>query len=209
MAALKSDQPATGAAPSAVAWYDMHAQQLADGYEGLDAALTHPKLFALVRNSAPLRVLDIGAGSGRDAAALAALGHSVTAVDPSRKMLRLARALHADRDVAWKRDALPDLASLTGPYDLILLSGVWMHVTPGDRQRAFERLHALAAPAGQIYITLRRGPEDPARAMWPTSVAEISDFAAGHGMEMTDLGRRPDLLGRDDVDWQNLLVRKP
>lgn len=197
------------AARTAVAWYDAHAEQLADGYEGLDAIQAHPQLFELVRGAAPLRVLDVGAGTGRDAAALAALGHEITAVDPSRKMLRLARALHADRDIAWKRDALPDLASLGGSYDLILLSGVWMHVPPAERRVAFARLSELTASSGQVYITLRNGPEDPDRAMWPTSSGGIRALAEAHGMTMTDLGRRPDLLGRDDVHWQTLLVRKP
>src|SRR4051812_42219868 len=105
---------------TAVSWYDAHAEQLADGYEGLDAIQAHPQLFELIHDAPPLRVLDVGAGTGRDAAALAALGHEVTAVDPSRKMLRLARALHSDVDIAWKRDALPKLASLGGSYALIL-----------------------------------------------------------------------------------------
>jgi SAM-dependent methyltransferase len=198
-----------GAARSAVAWYDAHAEQLADDYEGLDAIEAHPQLFELVRDAPPLRVLDVGAGTGRDAAALAALGHEVTAVDPSRKMLRLARALHSDWDIAWKRGGLPDLASLGGSYDLILLSGVWMHVLPEARSAAFARLLDLTASSGQIYITLRNGHEDPDRAMWPTNAAEIRALADAHGTTMTDLGRRPDLLGRDDVHWQTLLVRKP
>jgi SAM-dependent methyltransferase len=198
-----------GAAGTAVAWYDAHAEQLADGYEDLDAVQAHPQLFELVRDAPPLRVLDVGAGTGRDAAALSCLGHEVTAVDPSRKMLRLARALHADRDIAWKRDALPELASLDGAFDLILLSGVWMHVLPAARCAAFARLAELTASSGQIYITLRNGPEDPERAMWPTGVAEIRALADALGMATTDLGRRPDLLGRDDVHWQTLLVRKP
>jgi 2-polyprenyl-3-methyl-5-hydroxy-6-metoxy-1,4-benzoquinol methylase len=199
----------TGAARTAVAWYDTHAEQLADDYEGLDAIQAHPQLFELVRGVPPLRALDVGAGTGRDAAALSALGHAVTAVDPSRKMLRLARALHADRGIVWKCDALPDLASLQGSYDLILLSGVWMHVLPEARRASFARLLDLTASSGQIYITLRNGPKDPDRAMWPTTAAEIRALADALGMTMTDLGRRPDLLGRDDVHWRTLLVRKP
>jgi 2-polyprenyl-3-methyl-5-hydroxy-6-metoxy-1,4-benzoquinol methylase len=200
---------ADGAERTAVSWYDAHAEQLADGYEGLDAIQAHPKLFELVDDALRLRILDVGAGTGRDAAALAALGHAVTAVDPSRKMLRLARALHANVDIAWKRDALPDLASLGATYDLILLSAVWMHVPPATRQSAVSRLADLAAPSGQIYITLRNGSEDSDRAMWLTSAAEIRALAEAQGMTTADLGRRPDLLGRDDIHWQTLLVRKP
>lgn len=208
MAALKTVDSGDSAL-AVVSWYDAHAERLADAYEGLDALQTHPELFALIRAKRALRVLDVGAGTGRDAAALAALGHKVTAVDPSRKMLRLARALHAGRDIAWKRDALPDLASLRKDFDLILLSGVWMHISPMTREAAFDRLTKLIAPGGTLYITLRSGPEDAERTMWPTDATELRQLALRYGCTVEDLGHRPDLLGRSDIGWQSLLVRRP
>lgn len=199
----------TADSKTAAAWYDTHAARLADGYEGLAAEETHPKLFALLKDSKPLRVLDVGAGTGRDAAALSALGHHVTAVDPSTKMLRLARSLHADRDVAWVADGLPTLSKTTGPYDLIVMSAVWMHVPPADRAKAFGRLTDLLAPGGRLYVTLRLGPAEPERAVWTVSAKEIGNLAADHVLKVEDWGKRPDLLGRDTVQWQTLLLTKP
>src|SRR5574338_904000 len=92
---------------SVVAWYDAHALELADGYEGLDAAQTHPRLFQMLEGVKGAQILDVGAGSGRDAAALSELGHHVTAVEPSPAMLRLAKGLHPGNDVLWMSDALP------------------------------------------------------------------------------------------------------
>jgi SAM-dependent methyltransferase len=194
---------------SAAAWYDTHAARLADGYEGLTAEETHPKLFALLKGSVPLRVLDVGAGTGRDAAALAALGHRVTAVDPSTKMLRLARSLHADRDITWVADGLPTLGKASGPYDLIVVSAVWMHVPPADRAKAFDRLMSLLAPKGRLYVTLRLGPAEPERAVWTVNAKEIANLAADRGLQIVDWGKRPDLLGRAEVQWQTLLLTKP
>jgi SAM-dependent methyltransferase len=192
----------------AVAWYDTHAAYLADGYEGLEAQETHPRLFAALAGSKPLRILDVGAGTGRDAAALSALGHQVTAIEPSAKMLRLARALHAGNDVAWVADGMPGLSKATGQYDLIFLSAVWMHVPPADRDKAFDRLVTLLAPGGRLYFTLRLGPAEPERALWFNDAVEIYDLAAGHRLKVEDWGKRPDLLGREAVQWQTLLLTK-
>ncbi|MFD9459100.1 class I SAM-dependent methyltransferase [Streptomyces sp. NPDC059985] len=81
--------------------------------------------------SQPCSVLDIGAGSGRDAAALAARGHRVVAAEPTAEPRSLGRRLHSDQKIEWVDDALPRLTTLTargGRFDLILLAAVWMHL---------------------------------------------------------------------------------
>lgn len=204
----KIEDPARSTPTAVVAWYDAHASELADGYEGLDAATTHPKLFAMLRKAKGATILDVGAGTGRDAAALAGLGHHVTAVEPSSKMLRLAKALHPGNDVLWVSDAMPALGKVEGTFDVVLLSAVWMHVPPADRAAAFSRIVDLTAPGGRIYMTLRLGPGDVDRAMWTVSAAEIERLATMRGVRVQDLGKQPDLLGRNDVTWQTLLLAR-
>jgi hypothetical protein len=121
-------------------------------------------------------------------------------------MLRLAKGLHPGNDVLWVSDGLPALTNVRGTYDVVLLSAVWMHVPPSDRSAAFSRLTDLLAPHGRIYMTLRLGPGDVDRAIWSVNAAEISRLAAGRGLKVGDLGKQHDLLGRDDVTWQTLLV---
>lgn len=195
-------------APTAAAWYDAHAEKIADGYESLDANFVHPELFEMLNGAKPLRVLDVGAGTGRDATALARLGHNVTAVDPSSKMLQLARALHPNARVVWVQDRLPGLALEDGPYDLILLSAVWMHVPPSEREAAFDRLVQLLAPGGRLYATLRIGPEDPERGIYAVDATSLQLPAKAAGLTFRDLGHRIDLLGRPGVSWRSVLVEK-
>lgn len=207
MSATLAD-PAGSRPKSVVEWYDAHARDLADGYEGLDAETTHPRLFEMLRGAKGARILDVGAGTGRDAAALAGLGHHVTAVEPSAVMLRLARGLHPGNDVLWISDAMPALGKVKGTYDVIVLSAVWMHVPPSDRAAAFSRLFDLVAPRGRIYMTLRLGAGDVNRAMWTVSASEINRLASAQGLKVIDFGKQPDLLGRDDVTWQTLVVAR-
>lgn len=197
-------------ANKAVAYYDRHAVELADSYEGISFGNTHPALAMELTGKAPLRVLDVGAGTGRDAAAMAQLGHTVLAVDPSATMLKLAQSLHGTAQVHWLQDALPALNSVKGKqFDVILVSAVWMHIPSEDRAQAFRRMAALTAPSGKIYISLRMGPGDPARGIWPVDAEEVSRLAAGVGFKLTSLGTQPDLLGRRDVSWQSLVVQRP
>ena len=64
-------------------WYDAHAAELVRRYELIDPGNMYGWLSGLL-SEAPGTVLDIGAGSGRDAAWFAAQGHDVVAIEPSR-----------------------------------------------------------------------------------------------------------------------------
>lgn len=207
MTAKLAEPVGTKPRPS-TAWYDAHAHELADGYEGLDAAVTHPRLFELLRDAHGARILDVGAGTGRDAAALSERGHRVTAVEPSTAMLRLARALHPGNDVRWLSDAMPTLGKVQGAFDFVVLSAVWMHVPPADRADAFSRLADLLAPQGHIYMTLRFGPGGEERSMWSVDASEIERLAGTRGLKIADHGSQTDLLGRDDVSWQTLVISR-
>ena len=71
-----------------------------------------------------------------------------------------------------------------------------------------DRLAQLTAPAGRIYLTLRLGPGDPNRSMWPVSADELEALAQARNLELIDLGRQPDLLGRDEIAWETLLLTR-
>ena len=195
----------------AIAWYDHHGSTLVDTYESLDFKAAHGWLLDLLPER-PGIILDVGAGSGRDAAGLVAIGHEVVAVEPSSSMLREGSMRHEDARIRWLEDRLPalDATHRTGlTFDLILLSGVWQHVAPGDRPRAFRKLVRLLNPGGVLAITLRMGAIDPEREMHPVSRDEIEALARGHGAFVERCVDSKDRLGRADVRWIQVAVRLP
>ncbi len=194
-----------------VAWYDKHASTVASQYESVQPGALHGWLADLLPEP-PALVLDVGAGSGRDAAWLAAQGYEVFAAEPSKSMRQLAATLHPAALVRWCRDSLPKLDHTMRSglsFDVILLSAVWMHVPPGQRPRAFRKLVNLLRPGGMIAISLRIGPEDPERGLYSVDSAEIESLAKKHGTLVERARESPDLLGRAEVRWKDYALRLP
>ncbi len=83
----------------AIAWYDANAASAAARFEAYEPADLHGWLLNLLPQ-APAVIMDVGAGSGRDAAWLARLGHEVLAVEPSAAMRAEARRMHPEANGA-------------------------------------------------------------------------------------------------------------
>ena len=194
-----------------VAWYDANAGEVAARYEALASAAVHDWLHDLLPQD-PGTVLDVGAGSGRDAAWLAAMGHEVVAVEPSASMRTAASSMHPDLGISWMDDRLPALGRVTRSglsFDLILLSAVWMHVPETKRPRAFRKLINLLKPGGLLAITLRCGPTDRVRGIHPVSAEEVETLARNHGAFVEKQTETGDRQGRDDVRWIQMAIRLP
>lgn len=194
---------------TAVRWYDGNATERAAHYESLSPMTVHAWLLDLLPIS-PSIAVDVGAGTGRDAAWLASMGHRVVAVEPSAAMRAEAARRRPGSPVLWLDDRLPSLdATLaTGiSADLVLLSAVWMHLPPALRAPALERLATLLRPGGLLAITLRHGPEDAARAMHVVSSAELLRLAAPLGLAVERVTAAEDQLGRAEVSWSYVAFR--
>jgi len=80
--------------------YADEAEALVRQYESLSFADVHRQVMHLSPTT-PSKILDIGAGTGRDAAGFAALGHRVTAVEPTAELRIRAGALHPSSAIEW------------------------------------------------------------------------------------------------------------
>ena len=195
----------------AARWYDANVEVMVKNYERFSFEEIHAGLLKHLPNPESL-VLDVGSGTGRDAAALAEMGFDVTAVEPSEPVRKKARELHRHPNITWVRDSIPELKRILKGglcYDVILLSAVWMHVAPSHRTRAFRRLVALLNPGGLIYITLRHGPHETLSGFWEVSDDEIFQLAREHGLFEVERTTDDDLLGRDGVTWTRFILRSP
>jgi SAM-dependent methyltransferase len=122
------------------------------------------------RPVAGLRVLDLGAGTGKLTALLAELGADVTAVEPDEAMLaELRRRLPSARALAGPAEAIP-LAD--GSVDAVLC-GQSLHWF--DMSRALPEIARVLAPGGVLGAMWN---SDDDRVEW---VAGLRDVARGAG----------------------------
>jgi 2-polyprenyl-6-hydroxyphenyl methylase/3-demethylubiquinone-9 3-methyltransferase len=112
------------------------------------------------KGEAPLRgltVLDIGCGGGILAESLARLGADVTAIDPSRENIAVARA-HAERSglvIDYRSTTAEALAELVPGFDIVLAMEVVEHVR--DLRTFLRRAADLVRPGGMLVAaTLNR-----------------------------------------------------
>lgn len=96
------------------------------------------------------RILDVGSGMGRVAAALAARGHEVVAVEPDPALVAQSRATYPDLEVQHA-DILA--ATLDGGFDLAVAVGnVMVFVAEGTERAVLARLRSLLAPGGRLLV---------------------------------------------------------
>lgn len=187
--------------------YAEAAETLVRQYESVSFAEVHRQVLHLLP-ATPGRILDIGAGTGRDAAAFAAMGHTVVAVEPTAELRNRAAAQHPSPRIEWLEDSLPHLARLGGrgeAFDLVMLTAVWMHFDEGQRRLAMPRAARLVRSGGQMILSLRHGPVPPGRRMFEVSVEEVIHLAEASGLGLIfRLDDQPSALGRSDVRWTRL-----
>ena len=194
-----------------VSGYDVLAKSLAECYESLSFSDVHAWLLPFLPESGGT-ALDVGAGSGRDAQGLLERGFDVVAVEPSAGMRQEGKKRHPDPAILWVDDALPGLDQLLRQglsFDFILLSAVWMHVSPEDRPRAFRKLLSLMKPGAVLAMTIRQGPSEPDRPMYESSLAELEKLAKMHGVTILHQSMEPDRLGRSGVSWMHVAMKFP
>ncbi len=190
---------------------ELMVREAAARYESVDASRINEWLLDFLPPK-PAAVLDVGAGSGRDAAWLASLGYDVLAAEPDRVMREEMRRWHPEIRFELIADRLPELAKTFRSglsFDFILVNAVWMFVAPTVRERAFRKLVTLLKPRGVIALTLREGPLETDRGMHPVSVQEIEQLARRHGAYVERVSEDVDFFGRPRFNWKQIAIRLP
>ena len=136
----------------------------------MDPALEQTLAFITDEIPSPRRLLEVGCGDGRLAAALSARGHDITALD-----------VHLPSDLPpgprfIEQDFLADHDD--HPYDAILFTHSLHHISP--LEAALDRARALLAPGGLIVIEDFdvAAPDEATAAFW-WAIAEHHDHAHG------------------------------
>jgi SAM-dependent methyltransferase len=195
------------------AGYADEASDLLKRYESLDPVEVHTRWREWFPQ-APSRILDIGAGTGRDAAWFVSLGHSVVAVEPTDELREGGQQLHREPEITWLNDAMPDLSQTHArneTFDMVMLNAVWMHLNEEERRIGMASIAALMVPGACLLMSLRHGPVPEGRRMFEVSGEETIALAKTHQLTPLLNIRSGSILGENKkrgVEWTMLVFEK-
>ena len=190
-------------------WYDRNAEEVAQRYESVPGGISDFFRFIFVPGDS---VLEIGAGSGRDAARLLELGVHVHAVEPSAGLRHRAAVLHPELSGRLFEGELP--ANLpppvAGPYDGVVLSAVIMHIPDSEFFDAALAVRERLKDGGKLVLStpLKRGDtlagsdrDESGRLMILRPAAEVRLLFERLGFILESEWTSADAAGRSDVLW--------
>ena len=201
-------------------FYNKNAEKLAELYLSKTFEQVHQSwlnYLTPVLNKKDARILDLGAGAGRDSKYMAEQGASnnvsITAIEPALTLAQLGKQQTQGLNVRWLQDSLPDLHAVTKQevsFDLILLSAVWMHIPDSQRSRSLRKLANLLKPGGKLVISLRHGPSGDERNMFDVCSDRLLQRGKKCGLlPLLVTENHKDVLEREAVSWQTVVLQLP
>jgi SAM-dependent methyltransferase len=140
-------------------YYDRNAGACSARYESADMShLDHLLLRHLPQHGA--RVLELGCGSGREAAFLVQHGHDVRAVDASEGMIAEALRRHPELANRLSREAmpLPEGSPLFAEvFDAVLAIALLMHIPDSELFETILQFKKLLRPLAVVFVSVSAG----------------------------------------------------
>ena len=142
------------------------------------AGLWTAPFLAPFRDTGVRTVLELGCGTGNDAARLAREGYSVTAIDLSSEAIELARARFASMVTFVVADMTKRLPFPDAGFDAVM-SNVALHMFPDSVTRAvFAEVARLVRPGGLFAFHVNSLEDRPLRARWRPAREVERDYVA-------------------------------
>ena len=192
-------------------YYSTHAAAIAPRYA---AATTSLEPYLPLAFAAGMRVLDIGAGSGRDLHALLEMGIDGYGVEPCAEFRQFALAHYPALSGRIAEGSLPDLGRpFGGEFDGVLCSAVLMHV---PRERLFDAAFAIRGvlkDGGRLLLSVPDGRpgldadyrDEHGRLFTPLPPDFLELLFERLGFQLIGRWHSADGMGRPGHSWHVLL----
>jgi tRNA (cmo5U34)-methyltransferase len=192
--------------------YDAHMEETVASFEGFYRAVAAP----IARTEAPVRVLDLGCGTGLEIAAILerAPNARIVGIDLSERMLDKLRERYAGQmdQITLRRASYLDLPAYEQGYHYVLAVMTLHHLLPEAKRALYEQIYEVLLPGG-AYIegdyVVTPEKEEMLLRRYEAKAAEVGGAVEGsHHIDIPfSLGTQRRLLaeagfGEVEVIWQ-------
>lgn len=192
-----------------LAHYERDPEGFWQGTRDHDVSQNYAALLSHIARPAPLAVLDLGCGPGRDLAYFSSLGHHAVGVDGCASFCEMARA-HAGCDVLHQDFLALDLPQ--AHFDGVFANASLFHVPSSALPQVLVKLRDCLRPGGVLFCSNPRGPD---RQGWSNgrygcfwSLETWRTFLEAAGFTELEHYYRPAGLPRDQQPWLATVWRR-
>jgi SAM-dependent methyltransferase len=203
-------------ADKTLSFYNTNAPDLAKRYESADLSSLHARLSELM--PAQGKILEIGCGTGRDAAQLLKSGFDIECVDGSNDMIAAAKKLHPELNGRINQLIIPEgLAGIPSEkYAAIYALAVLMHLYRNSATAALEHIQRILLPKGVLFFSVplkrpdmeRSGYDAEGRYFLLQNREQWISMIEKNGFIKVSSEIMADSLGRTAVTWLNVYSEK-
>jgi SAM-dependent methyltransferase len=198
-----------------LSFYDSNARDMARRYEEVDFDAPVDRFKQHLSPGA--RILEIGTGSGRDAARLVSGRYDVVGIDGSAAMIAEAISRHPELRGRLLRHRLPEpLPFDDGGFDGVVSWAVLMHLRREALEAVFRDIGRVTAPEGIFAYSVnteRAGLDEEGHdgrkrrfTCLPATGWERLHRAAG--FETIEMIESDDITGRPGIRWVTVYARR-
>lgn len=190
-----------------IEYYDRHAKEYFQNTVQADMSETCDRFLKYVKAGG--KIVDLGAGSGRDIAYFKDKGFQVEGIDASDEMCRLA-SKYTGIDIQCQK--IQDW----NPSEIY--NGIWanaslLHITPEEFENFLLRVESYLSDFGVLYVSMKSGiitGRDPdGRYFAGFTLEKVQQMVEKDSMfHILECWTTEDSLKRKDFKWINVILRK-
>jgi len=196
--------------------YQESATDLTTNYETADVTQMHQQMLKVYEDRFP-NLLEIGCGSGRDAAFMVSSGYCVSAVDGSQAMIDEAVKIHPELNDRLSVVELPkDLSKLQGEYDGVYSIATLMHLSEIEVLPVMMKIVELLREGGLLFFSVcterddtnEYGYDEKGRYFNKMTKPQWMAMCKACNLECVQVSESGDGLGRGGITWLTIVAEK-
>lgn len=194
---------------STINYYNQNAQEYALKVSGANMSADLNSLIESLPKNSDIKLLEIGAGGGRDLKYMRGRGLNVVPLEPSNE---LANLIEEEQGVKVVRQKVQDM-SYENEFDGVYAIASLLHIPKNEILDVLKRIKSSLKENGVFLLTLKEGVgeslDNQDRFFSYYAVDEIKEILEEAGFNNISFNKNNDMLKRADTQWITTMCSKP